>query len=155
MHAYHPLDNRKMVHILKRLNDTYYDNKMERLSIESPLSVEHILPQKWIEHWPLEDGNRGLDVEELRAAEEDNPRAAQTRARNAALHTFGNLTILTQRLNSSASNGPWTKKRTELQSHSLLPINQQLHGQDVWNEAAIVTRSNQLLQHALQLWPRS
>ena len=154
-HAYQLLDNRKIVHILKRLNDIYYDSKMERLSIESPLSVEHILPQEWVEHWPLEDGNRGLDFYELMAAEEDNPRAAQTRARNAALHTFGNLTILTQRLNSSVSNGPWTKKRTELQRHSLLPINQQLQGQDVWNEDAIITRSNQLLQHALRLWPRS
>ena len=149
------LDNRKIVHILKRLNDTYYDNKMEMFSIEGPLTVEHILPQKWVEHWPLEDGSRGMDFFELLDVEEDNQRATQTRSRNAALQTFGNLTILTQKLNSSVSNGPWIKKQPELQRNSLLPINQQLQNHDVWNESAIVARSNELLERALKLWSRS
>ena len=155
-YAYRMLDNRKIVHILKRLNDTYYGSKMEMLPIEGSLTVEHILPQEWVEHWPLKDGIRGMDFLELKlGAEEDNQRATQTRARNAALQTFGNLTILTQKLNSSVSNGPWIKKQPELQSHSLLPINQHLQNHDVWNEAAIVARSNELLERALQLWPRS
>lgn len=153
-HAYQILDNRKIVHILKRLNDTYYGNKMEKVSIEDPLSVEHILPQEWIENWPLDDGSRGMEFFELSDAEEGHPGATQTRARNAALHTFGNLTILTQKLNSFISNGPWTKKQPALQSHSLLPINQELQNQDVWNESAIVTRSSELLEHALRVWPR-
>ena len=97
--AYHILNNPKIVHILKRLNDTYYSSKMETVSIEDALTVEHILPRAWIEHWPLEDGNRGMDFHELIGAEEDDLRVTQTRARNAALQTFGNLTILTQRLN--------------------------------------------------------
>ena len=92
---------------------------------------------------------------ELMSAEEGNLRVTQTRARNAALQTFGNLTVLTQKLNSSVSNALWTKKQPELLSHSLLPINQQLQNQDVWNEAAIVARSNELLERALRLWPRS
>ena len=153
--AYHILNNPKIVHILKRLNDTYYSSKMETVSIEDALTVEHILPRAWIEHWLLEDGNRGMDFHELIGAEEDDLRVTQTRARNAALQTFGNLTILTQRLNSSVSNGPWTTKKRELLSHSLLPINQQLQNQDVWNEAAIVERSNKLLERSLRLWPRS
>ena len=143
------------MHILKRLNDTYYGSKMERVSIKGSLTVEHILPQGWVEHWPLEDGSRGMDFSELRGTEEDNQRATQTWARNAALQTFGNLTILTQKLNSSVSNGPWIKKQPELQSHSLLPINQHLQNQDVWNESAIVARSDELLERALKLWPRS
>ena len=154
-YAYRILDNRKVVHILKCLNETYYGGKMETVSIENSLTVEHILPQNWVEHWPLEDGNRGMDSLELLRTEENTPRVAQTRARNAALQTFGNLTVLTQRLNSSVSNAPWSKKRSELQTHSLLPINLQLKDQDTWNEAAMRARSTELLEHALQLWPRS
>ena len=154
-YAYRILDNRKIVHILKRLNDTYYGSKMEMLSIEGSLTVEHILPQQWVEHWPFEDGSRGMDFLELWDVEEDNQRATQTRARNAALQTFGNLTILTQKLNSSVSNGPWIKKQPELQRNSLLPINQHLQNHDVWNESAIVARSNELLERALKLWSRS
>ena len=149
------LDNRKIVHILKRLNDTYYGSKMEMLSIEGSLTVEHILPQEWVEHWPFEDDSRGMDFLELLDAEEDNQRATQTRLRNAALQTFGNLTILTQKLNSSVSNGPWIKKQPELQRNSLLPINQHLQNYNVWNESAIVARSNELLERALKLWSRS
>ena len=96
-----------------------------------------------------------MDFFELLNAEEDNQRATQTRVRDVALQTFGNLTILTQKLNSSVSNGPWIKKQPELQSHSLLPINQHLQNHDVWNESTIVARSNELLERALQLWSRS
>ena len=44
-YAYRILNNPKIVHILKRLNDTYYGNKMETISIDGELTVEHILPQ--------------------------------------------------------------------------------------------------------------
>lgn len=47
-HIYYTLNNPKVVHILKRLNDTYFKSKMEKLSIEGPLTVEHILPQDWL-----------------------------------------------------------------------------------------------------------
>ena len=154
-YAYRILNNRKIVHILKRLNETYYGSKMETVSIEDTLTVEHILPQEWIENWALEDGSRGMTFLELLGADEDNLRVTQTRARDAAIQTFGNLTILTQKLNSSVSNGSWTKKQPALQSHSLLPINQQLQNRDVWNEATIDARSNDLLERALRLWPRS
>ena len=153
--AYNVLDNRKTVQIFKRFNDTYYGSKMEKITIEGSLTVEHILPREWVEHWPLEDGSRGMNFLELLEAEKDDPRAMQTRRRNAALQTFGNLTILTQKLNSSVSNGPWVTKRAELQRNSLLPINQQLQSQEIWNESAIEARANELLQRVLQLWPRA
>ena len=38
--------------------------------------------------------------------------------------------------------------------HSLLPINQQLHEIEVWDEEAIANRGNALLERALKLWPR-
>jgi hypothetical protein len=127
---------------------------MEPVSVEGSLTVEHIMPQNWIEHWPLEDGSQGMNFLELIIAEEGDPRAGKTRAREAALQTFGNLTILTQSLNAAISNGPWAQKKPELLSHSLLPINQQLFDQEIWNEATIAKRSNELLERALKLWPK-
>ena len=50
--------------------------------------IEHILPQKWVEHWPVHD----TEAEEFRAEH---------------LHRLGNLTLLTKSLNSKVSNGPW------------------------------------------------
>lgn len=153
-HAYQILNNPKIVHILKRLNDTYAGNKMEVVPIESALTVEHILPQNWIEHWPLPDGGKGMSSAELWTADANDPRAVATRRRNAALQTFGNLTILSQALNSAASNSAWSEKKPELLRHSLLPINQQLHDKNTWDETAIAERGEVLLKRALRLWPR-
>jgi hypothetical protein len=154
-HAYQTMNNPKIVHILKRLSDTYLGSKMEVVSVDGALTVEHILPQQWIENWILPDGSQGLSSAELWTAEQGEPRAEATRKRNATLQTFGNLTILTQALNSAASNGAWKDKRPELLRHSLLPINQQLHDVEVWDEGAIAQRSDALLKRALKVWPRS
>ena len=57
--------------------------------MKKPLTVEHDLPQNWEKdgHYSIE----GMD-ESLRLA------------RQRAIQTFGNLTLLTQPLNSSVSN---------------------------------------------------
>jgi uncharacterized protein with ParB-like and HNH nuclease domain len=153
-HAYQTLSNAKIVHILSRLNETYLGSKMEALSIDSQLTVEHILPQQWLTHWTLPGGLQGMNSTELWAASPDDARATATRTRNAALQTIGNLTVLSQPLNSAVSNGPWVNKRPEILRHSLLPINQQLIEVSEWDEAAIAHRANSLLDRALKLWPR-
>lgn len=153
-HIYQTLNNPKIVYILKRLNATYLKSKMESLSIEGPLTVEHILPQGWLEHWPLPDGTKGMSSMELWEAAADDPRAKATRKRNATLQTLGNLTILTKPLNSAASNSSWEKKKPELLLHSLLPINQNLHNVKIWDETAVQKRGEELFQRAMQLWPR-
>ena len=90
---------------------------------------------------------------ELFDADADDPRAVATRARDSAIHTFGNLTILTQALNSSVSNDKWTAKKPKLLEASLLPINFQLHGYSVWDEEAITRRGKELLERSLRIWP--
>lgn len=153
-HAYHVLNNSKIVHILKRLSDTYVTGKMEAVSISGELTVEHILPQQWQAKWLLPDGSPGLSTEALWTADKDDQRAAATRKRNATLQTIGNLTVLTQSLNSAVSNSEWGVKRPALLQHSLLPINQQLHAVAYWDEGAIAQRGEDLLSRALKLWPR-
>ena len=152
-HAYYVLNNPKIVHILKRLSSTFVTGKMETVSIDSALTVEHILPQQWQSNWPLLDGSVGLTPSELWIASKDDERAQATRQRNAALQTFGNLTILSQALNSSVSNSAWPVKRPKLLLHSLLPINQQLNDLASWDEDAITARSEALLKRALSIWP--
>lgn len=43
----------------------------------------------------LPEGSRGMSWRELDDAEPDDPRAVGTLTREQAVHTFGNLTILT------------------------------------------------------------
>jgi hypothetical protein len=152
-HAYHDLNNAKIVHILRRLSDSYLTNKNEQITIDCPLSVEHLLPQSWLDNWPLPNGDKGMTWDEMLAVEADDPRAIATRSRNAALQTMGNLTILTQGLNSSVSNAGWSTKKPELLKSSLLPINQQLHGYDIWDEDAIQNRGKDLFTKATKIWP--
>ena len=153
-HAYRVLSNPKIVYILKRISDTYATSKSEAVQLEGALTVEHLLPQNWVKNWPLSDGRVGLTVEELWRAQEDETLVTASRTRHAVVQTLGNLTILTQSLNSSLSNAAWPDKQKELR-HSLLPINRMLHDYAHWDEKAVEQRSEELLSRALKLWPRA
>ena len=108
--AYMLLDNRKLVHIFRRLNDTYYSDKNERLDIHSPLSIEHLMPRGWRDKWVLPDGSKGLTYEEMSEMDDSDPKVQATRGRDSAIHTMGNLTVLSQSLNSAVSDSPWAEK---------------------------------------------
>ena len=151
-HVYEMLNNEKIVCILKRLNDSFFSSKNELVSIDGSLSVEHILPRGWIEYWLLPDGSRGMDYQELVNSPPEDSRADATRKRNSLLQTFGNLTILTQPLNSSLLNRPWDIKKPGLLKASLLPINQLLYDVVAWDEKAIENRSRILFKNAVSIW---
>src|SRR6185503_4673735 len=61
--AYRLLNNARLVHLFTRLNQTFLGPKHERLQFSSPLTIEHLLPQSWLENWPLPDGSVGMDAE--------------------------------------------------------------------------------------------
>lgn len=151
--AYQVLQSGRLVHLLRRLDNSYFSSKMETISISSELTVEHLMPQNWVEHWPLPDGSRGLTYDELDDVDPGDPIAIATRRRNALIHSIGNLTIVSQALNSSVSNSNWTTKKPELLKYSLLPINQLLQDKSEWTEQSILDRSKNLFQVALALWP--
>lgn len=150
---YNGLDNRKLVWILMRLNETYLNNMSESIIINGPLTIEHILPQKWLEKWPLQGGLKGMDLNELTNSADGDQRAELTRLRNAKLQTMGNLTLLTQPLNASQSNDSWEFKKPKMLESSLLPINQQLYSYDVWDETQIQQRGETLYKKAKMIWP--
>ena len=68
------------------------------------------MPQGWNDtSWPLHpEGDETVDDAASR--------------RNGAIHTIGNLTLLTQSLNSSVSNGPWVTKRQGLEEYGVLRL---------------------------------
>jgi hypothetical protein len=152
--AYHTLGSAKLVYILKRISDHMLNAKMEDITLASPLTIEHLMPQSWQEHWPLPSGERGLVSDQLASAKDDDPRVTATLARRALVQTMGNLTIITQPLNSSSSNANWAEKRQELLMHALLPINRDLHKYETWNESTIAARGEALFERALKIWPR-
>lgn len=151
-HAYSLLNNARIVHILSRLSETYRTSKTEQLKLSGPLTVEHLMPNSWVKHWPLPDGSQGL--ESLWNVSTDDPRGQATRQRNSAIQTFGNLTLITGGLNSSISNGDWPTKRAAIEANSVLPINLQLRTAANWDEASIERRGRDLLGRALATWVR-
>jgi hypothetical protein len=155
---YGPMNSPKLVHLYGRLNQTFMSSKSERLSFAKQPTVEHIMPQGWLANWPLSNGTKGMTIIELYGASETDPRAIATRRRERAVHTLGNLTILSDGLNTAQSNLPWAKKRPELVKHSLLPINQKLIDASktpMWDEGAMLKRGEELFERALTIWTRS
>ena len=120
------------------------------------LTVEHILPQNWNEHWPLANGECPSSEEHEQAVhieEENDTRIGQIVRRNRLLNTFGNLTILTKPLNSHISNGPYKQKKTALDEHSVLILNREITRNEEWNEDRIEVRGKELFDVAQDLWP--
>ncbi|MGV9611234.1 HNH endonuclease family protein [Nocardia xishanensis] len=112
-------------------------DRTEPVPPSSKLSIEHLMPQSWHEHWPLPTDS---------AAEKEEER------RDSLLHTIGNLTLVTGKLNSSLSNGPWDTKREHLLAHSALTLNRALPRK--WTILQIEIRSEAFARAAIAMWPR-
>jgi uncharacterized protein with ParB-like and HNH nuclease domain len=125
--------------ILEALDDSMQSDKSEKIEIKEKLTIEHLMPQEWKQNWPPPSG---VSLEE--AAEE----------RDRIIHTIGNLTLVTRKLNPSVSNGPWELKRKEIAAHSALAMNRHFYGKVEWNESSIDERTSELFKLALQIWPR-
>ena len=113
--------------------------KSEQLTVPKNLTIEHLMPVGWREkEWPLPEG---ID------------RDAATYQRNTLIHSIGNLTLVTQKLNSSMSNDPWQCKRDELQKYAVLLLNNELLSQSSWNEESIRCRSRRMAELVSESWP--
>lgn len=132
------------------------DRKYEAVQLPSALQIEHVMPRGWRTYW---DTDPKLDHDA--AAERDR-----------RVNTLGNLTLVTQSLNGSLSNRPWTDaeahglglteggrpgtgKRTLLDQFSLLVLNKELLSghPDTWTDADIEQRSVQMVEVLCVVWP--
>lgn len=104
-------------------------------------SLEHLMPKKWENNW----GKLSSQEENI--------------SRNRKLLTLGNLTIITQSLNSSIRDANWTIKRKgkadnnglETYSAGLETISNYLQ-LDQWDEQKIEQRAEFLYEKAKEIW---
>ncbi len=154
--VYQSLGNTRVRSILESLEKAKRGKYQENGQLNSNLSVEHILPIDWREHWPLDDGSTPTPSDMLQAflaSEESDSLLGHIARRERLKHTFGNLTLLTQPLNSSVKNKDFFTKRSALLEHSLLILNREITREEEWGEEQIERRGKELFPLAQQLWP--
>lgn len=101
--------------------------------------IEHLLPRSWQTSWPV-----------------DGIRAELDRADH--VHRLGNLTLLTESLNSSVSNGPWLGEKgkwAKLEKYDVFLMNREIRrvSVDGWDERRIDERTLAMVDLLIQVWP--
>lgn len=136
--------NRQALGFLYMLESRLRSDKLtatQLLGISS-YSLEHLLPKKWRQYWPVP---------------EDEEIAHQT---DIDLYTLGNLAILPATLNTSISNSPWPTKlngkgdKAGLLKYAkgLVTLDEYLTLPD-WNLKTIHDRADKLCKQILEIWP--
>lgn len=127
--------------VLEAIEEQRRKGLSEVPTIPKGLTIEHLMPQAWEKHWPAP---MGPDRDEA------------LRARDRLIHSIGNLTLLTSKMNTGMSNDPWHRKTSSLKKHSTLLITGDLlhtWGDGAWNEESITQRGTSLMQHFKKVWP--
>lgn len=155
------LDAAKLRAVFHRLEIALRSEKSEeRVPLDlGALDIDHILPQSWYAHWPLEE-DVVVSHDEARAAEAmryigeklDLKTEAILR-REDAVPCIGNLTLVHYGVNRSLQNHAFNSKRQALFDHSNLHLNRQLMQHTAWDESAITARGELLAESALLIWP--
>ena len=127
----------RLQYILKRIEQAKRSAMNEDIHIKSSLTIEHLMPVTWETHWPLPDGRMSKSTLERLLG---NTTDLDADKRDQVIHTIGNLTLLTQPLNSSLQNGPWNEKRPEITKQSALALNREFLDFPKWNEELIKER---------------
>lgn len=111
--------------------------KHEQPVIRATCTIEHIMPQEWRRHW----GDTVTEGQELE--------------RDRLVQTLGNLTLVTQALNSKVSNGAWSTKREGLWHHTSLILTREVVEQDPqsWSDEYIRSRTATMVMRILATWP--
>ena len=153
---YDDLGSRRVAALLVEIEKAMRTKFNEDIDIKNRLSIEHIMPEKWEKHWPLSDGSylKGNAYLHLLISDRDDEKTKEVARRENLKHTLGNLTLLTQPLNSRVSNGPFEKKHPQIAKESALALNRHFQSQEFWEEDAIIGRSQQMFMFARTLWPR-
>ncbi len=139
MPLYRLLTRGRLRMVLEALEDAARTGLSEESHVaRGSLTVEHVLPQKWQAHWPLDD---------------NDPEIVGHRER--MLHSLGNLTLVNGQLNPKMSNGTWEDKREELSAHTVLHLNKELlaaYSAGAWDEETIRSRGRALAARAKTIW---
>ena len=105
-------------------------------------TLEHLMPQKWEENWPIRDGLNEIEEFEFK------------KNRNKVIATLGNMAIITQGLNSTASNNKWKKKLDgglRDKAGDLITMKDVVN-KSKWDESTIASRAEWLAKKANEIW---
>lgn len=149
---------RSISNILLEIEKYKRGKKQEKIDfVNEGLTIEHVLPQSWYEHWLLEDNL--IPQEEFEIAkhavmteEDQNGFYHKIMSRNNKLHSLGNLTLLTSSLNPSVSNSSFEIKQKELAKQSTLLLNTYFIDLDTWDESAIEKRTELFIEDIIKIW---
>jgi hypothetical protein len=151
--VYETLSPARVQWVLRRLEDSLRRSTSETVEIKSPVTVEHVLPQEWIAHWPLPNGKAGVKWYERLNPGDRKPEADASAIRDTLMHTFGNLTLLTQPLNTAVANAAFELKRPAILNNSALALNRYFQDIVSWDEEAIRQRGRSLFEIGRNTWP--
>lgn len=137
----------RLRYLFEALEHEKLSDRSELVAIRSDLTLEHIMPQKWRENWPVPGFDhvtgKEIDIElELRMMERDK-----------VINKLGNLTLLTHKLNAQVSNGSFSTKMPAVKAHTALALNRDLRHYDKWDEETIAHRGANLFETARAIWP--
>ena len=126
----------RLIFLLSEVNRSLSDGTDGYTVLINEPTIEHIMPQKLTSDWKMTLGSDWeITYRDL-------------------LNTIGNLTLVTQSWNSTASNKSWEIKRQKLAEHALL-LNQ-YHFADPtmsWTGDVIRQRATWVTERILDLWP--
>lgn len=150
----------RLAYVLERLEYHARSKLSEDITINSKLSVEHVMPQGWHGTWPLADGSlitedkAKLAFVQAQLGQYLDPQLKLAAERERLKNTFGNLTLITQALNSSVGANAYVHKRAALLEHAGLRLNRYFQKQEAWDVVDIQRRGEELLEAAIEVWPR-
>lgn len=105
-------------------------------------TLEHLMPQKWEDNWEIPSGLNEVEESEFK------------KNRKKVIATLGNMAIITQGLNSSASNNKWKKKLDgglRDKAGDLLTMKDVVNKPN-WDESTIASRAEWLAGKANEVW---
>ncbi len=139
---YHQITQARVAMVLRAIELSLYDARVDLPSVPRSLWIEHVMPQRWDEHWKLE---AALDEDDLER---------RTAERNRRIHHLGNLTLTAMPMNISLSNKPWPEKQGKLNEATRLLLNAELLARygPRFDEAAIDERTSLLARRICGIW---
>jgi hypothetical protein len=147
---YTSLPSHRLRLIIEELELAFRDKFAASKGVKAGLSIEHIMPQNWVEHWrTLPSGRQAPRAGDSAV---DELMALEITERNRLIHTLANLSLLTPPANASAGNADFDSKRPRLED-ALLRMNLDIAKSEKWDEEEIRARGIQLAAKAVQLWP--
>lgn len=142
------------IELYRRSVDKNFDIK----ELKYVYSLEHVMPQKWENHWRFDVCPAISVVTEEVIGDIENAKEA----RISAIYELGNMTLLTSNLNSALRNYEFERKiigekrKKGIKEYASLEITKEVvytyETKKVWNELEIRKRTEHFIKEFLEIW---